>query len=146
MQFDDIKKQLPFTISDADNEYLGLIGSYLRSPTRAIEHIYNEVARASNMVNMFDTEVCHYALKHEGDDSGAVASLLFDQTNKLYQLARETKLLSQFIDCQRPMPLCDADNGYEYGILQELRTLSPAKSAKVYELIIALKNNKGGAV
>lgn len=39
MQFDDIKKQLPFTISDADNEYLGLIGSYLRSPTRAIEHI-----------------------------------------------------------------------------------------------------------
>ena len=68
MQFDDIKKQLPFTISDADNEYLGLIGSYLRSPTRAIEHIYNEVARASNMA-----EVCHYALKHEGDDSGAVA-------------------------------------------------------------------------
>lgn len=131
MQFDDIKKQLPFTISDADNEYLGLIGSYLRSPTRAIEHIY---------------EVCHYALKHEGDDSGAVASLLFDQTNKLYQLAHETKLLSQFIDCQRPMPLCDADNGYEYGILQELRTLSPAKSAKVHELIIALKNNKGGAV
>lgn len=105
MQFDDIKKQLPFTISDADNEYLGLIGSYLRSPTRAIEHIYNEVARASNMA-----EVC------------------------------------QFIDCQRPMPLCDADNRYEYGILQELRTLSPAKSAKVYELIIALKNNKGGAV
>ena len=49
MQFDDIKKQLPFTISDADNECLGLIGSYLRSPTRAIEHIYNEVARASNM-------------------------------------------------------------------------------------------------
>lgn len=141
MQFDDIKKQLPFTISDADNEYLGLIGSYLRSPTRAIEHIYNEVARASNMA-----EVCHYALKHDGDDSGAVTSLLFDQTNKLYQLAHETKLLSQFIDCQRPMPLCDADNGYEYGILQELRTLSPAKSAKVHELIIALKNNKGGAV
>lgn len=117
MQFDDIKKQLPFTISDAD------------------------VARASNMA-----EVCHYALKHEGYDSGAVTSLLFDQTNKLYQLAHETKLLSQFIDCQRPMPLCDADNGYEYGILQELRTLSPAKSAKVHELIIALKNNKGGAV
>lgn len=35
MQFDDIKKQLPFTVSDADSEYLGLVATYLKNPADA---------------------------------------------------------------------------------------------------------------
>ena len=32
MQFDDIKKQLPFTVSSTDTEYLGLVATYLKNP------------------------------------------------------------------------------------------------------------------
>lgn len=66
MQFDDIKKQLPFTVSSTDTEYLSLVAAYLKNPADAISDVQRTIHIAANI-----SEVCQKALKGGDDDRGA---------------------------------------------------------------------------